>query len=66
MKKLRRCWKAEFSQEREHQEGVTSTVYDITSAVKKNIHTLDLDYLVAIGGDDTLSYAAELDRQGSM
>ena len=30
----------------------------------KNIETLDLDYLIAIGGDDTLSYAAELDRQG--
>ena len=30
----------------------------------KNIETLGLDYLVAIGGDDTLSYAAELDRQG--
>ena len=33
-------------------------------AVLKNIETLGLDYLVAIGGDDTLSYAAELDRQG--
>ena len=30
----------------------------------KNIETLGLDYLIAIGGDDTLSYAAELDRQG--
>ena len=46
------------------KKGVTSTVYDITSAVKKNIETLDLDYVIAIGGDDTLSYAAELDRQG--
>ncbi len=43
---------------------VTSTVYDVTQAVKKNIQTLDLDYVIAIGGDDTLSYAAELDRQG--
>ena len=25
---------------------------------------LGLDYLIAIGGDDTLSYAAHLDRQG--
>jgi 6-phosphofructokinase 1 len=32
--------------------------------VLKNIQTLRLDYLVAIGGDDTLSYAAELDKQG--
>ncbi|SPE25157.1 fragment of diphosphate--fructose-6-phosphate 1-phosphotransferase or 6-phosphofructokinase (part 3/3) [Candidatus Sulfopaludibacter sp. SbA3] len=43
---------------------MTSTVYDVTPAVLKNIETLGLDYLIAIGGDDTLSYAAELDRQG--
>ncbi len=46
------------------KKGLTSTVYDVTSAVLKNIEALGLDYLVAIGGDDTLSYAAELDRQG--
>ncbi len=46
------------------KKGVTSTVFDVTPAVLKNIHALGLDYLVAIGGDDTLSYAAELDRQG--
>ena len=37
----------------------------MTSAVLKNIETLGLDYIVAIGGDDTLSYAAELDRHGA-
>ncbi|HEX3877253.1 MAG TPA: 6-phosphofructokinase [Bryobacteraceae bacterium] len=46
------------------KKGVTSTVYDITPAVMKNIETIGLDYLIAIGGDDTLSYAAHLDRQG--
>ena len=46
------------------KKGVTTTVFDVTPAVLKNIETLGLDYLVAIGGDDTLSYAAELDRQG--
>ena len=46
------------------KKGVTSTVYDVTPAVLKNIEILGLDYLIAIGGDDTLSYAAELDRQG--
>jgi ATP-dependent phosphofructokinase / diphosphate-dependent phosphofructokinase len=46
------------------KDGVTSTVYDMTSRVMKNIEKLELDYLVAIGGDDTLSYAAHLDRQG--
>src|SRR5438874_3878113 len=39
-----------------------SKVYDVTPAVVKNIGTLGLDYLIAIGGDDTLSYAAALDR----
>jgi ATP-dependent phosphofructokinase / diphosphate-dependent phosphofructokinase len=46
------------------KKGVTSSVFDVSKAVLKNIETLGLDYLVAIGGDDTLSYAAELDRQG--
>jgi len=46
------------------KKGVTSTVYDVTPAVLKNIEILGLDYLIAIGGDDTLSYAAELDRKG--
>src|SRR5579884_394678 len=44
--------------------GVTSATYDVTPAVLKNLETLELDYLIAIGGDDTLSYAAELDRKG--
>jgi 6-phosphofructokinase 1 len=42
----------------------SKTTYDVTPAVKKNIETLGLDYLIAIGGDDTLSYAAALDRAG--
>src|SRR5262249_8636599 len=29
--------------------------YDVTRAVQKNIETLGLDHLIAIGGDDTLS-----------
>ncbi|MBZ5586590.1 MAG: 6-phosphofructokinase [Acidobacteriia bacterium] len=46
------------------RKGVAATTFDVTKAVRKNIDTLGLDYLIAIGGDDTLSYAAELDRQG--
>ena len=46
------------------KKGVTSTVYDLTPVVLKNVETLGLDYLIAIGGDDTLSYASELDRRG--
>src|SRR5690349_5632362 len=53
-----------FAAKETTKRGVTSTVFDVSTAVKKNIETLGLDYLVAIGGDDTLSYAAELDRQG--
>ncbi len=54
----------QFSSRESGKNGVTTTVYDVTPAVLKNIEALRLDYLVAIGGDDTLSYAAELDRQG--
>jgi 6-phosphofructokinase len=46
------------------KNGVTSTVWDVSKAVLKNIEALDLDYLIAIGGDDTLSYAAALDKAG--
>src|SRR5215510_522994 len=42
--------------------GVT---YDVTRAVQKNVETLGLDHLIAIGGDDTVSYAAELSRRGT-
>jgi 6-phosphofructokinase 1 len=46
------------------KKGVTSTVYDMTPQVLKNLEKLEVEYLVAIGGDDTLSYAAHLDKQG--
>lgn len=46
------------------KDGVTSTVYDMSPRVLKNLETLGLDYLVAIGGDDTLSYAQKLDKLG--
>jgi 6-phosphofructokinase len=44
--------------------GLTSTVYDLSPHVLKNIEGLGLDYVVAIGGDDTLSYAAKLHSKG--
>jgi len=46
------------------KKGVTKTVFDMTPQVLKNIEKLEIEYLVAIGGDDTLSYAAHLDQQG--
>ncbi len=44
--------------------GVSTTVYDMTSQVLSNIERLGIDHLVVIGGDDTLSYASRLDREG--
>jgi ATP-dependent phosphofructokinase / diphosphate-dependent phosphofructokinase len=38
--------------------------WDLTQQVLTNLERLRLDYLVAIGGDDTLSYAAHLDSLG--
>jgi 6-phosphofructokinase len=46
------------------KDGKTSTVFDMTPQVIKNLERLELEYLVAIGGDDTLSYAAKLDQAG--
>ena len=46
------------------KKGVTSKVIDISSQVLKNLEKLGIDYLIAIGGDDTLSYAARLDELG--
>ena len=54
----------QFSSKQSTKNGVTTTVFDVTPAVLRNIEVLGLHYLVAIGGDDTLSYAAELDRHG--
>jgi 6-phosphofructokinase 1 len=37
---------------------------DLTEEVIKNIEWLGIDYLIPIGGDDTLSYAVHLYKQG--
>jgi ATP-dependent phosphofructokinase / diphosphate-dependent phosphofructokinase len=42
-----------------------ATVYDVSKQVLRNLEGLKLDYLLAIGGDDTLSYAAHLHGLGS-
>jgi ATP-dependent phosphofructokinase / diphosphate-dependent phosphofructokinase len=46
------------------KDGKKFTTYDVTSAVLKNLEALGADYVVAIGGDDTLSYAARLHKEG--
>ena len=45
----------------ESENGVT---YDVTKQVLKNIEHLKIDYLIAIGGDDTLSYVPTLEASG--
>jgi 6-phosphofructokinase 1 len=65
MKKLPEFLKdASFPSRKVTKDGVESTIFDMSSQVLKNIEKLKLDYLVAIGGDDTLSYAAHLDKLG--
>jgi len=39
-------------------------VFDLTPVVLENIQRLGLDYLIVIGGDDTLSFAKVLDTKG--
>lgn len=43
---------------------VSDEVYDLTPLVLENIAHLRLDCLIAIGGDDTLSFAKRLDSEG--
>lgn len=45
-------------------KSVGEDLFDLTDHVLENLQYLGVRYLVAIGGDDTLSYAAHLDRHG--
>jgi 6-phosphofructokinase len=45
-------------------DNYSEPVNDLTPEVLKNLDWLDLDYLVPIGGDDTLSYGVRLYREG--
>lgn len=42
----------------------TGSTWDVSSQVLRNLEKLNFDYLIAIGGDDTLSYAARLHQLG--
>lgn len=46
------------------QEQYTDEVNDLTEEVLKNIDFLGLDYLIPIGGDDTLSYGVRMYQEG--
>ena len=43
---------------------VSEGTFDLTPLVLENIALLGLDYLIAIGGDDTLGFAKVLDSKG--
>ena len=42
----------------------SAEINDITPEVLKNIEYLGIDYLIPIGGDDTLSYGQRLNKEG--
>jgi 6-phosphofructokinase len=65
MHKLPPGWEGgDFPKSESAGKGHTPIVYDVTSQVLRNIDRLGLDYLIAIGGDDTLSYADRLKKEG--
>jgi 6-phosphofructokinase 1 len=45
--------------------GVAATTYDVSQQVLANLEGLGINCLLAIGGDDTLSYAARLHQLGA-
>jgi ATP-dependent phosphofructokinase / diphosphate-dependent phosphofructokinase len=54
----------DFPRKESSKGGQTVTTYDVSQHVLENIAALGLDSLIAIGGDDTLSYAAKLHTLG--
>jgi len=48
----------------QYQDTYTEETNDLTDEVIKNLDFLGVDYLIPIGGDDTLSYGVHLYRQG--
>jgi 6-phosphofructokinase 1 len=46
------------------QDRYTADINDVTPEILRNLEYLGIDYLIPIGGDDTLSYAQRLQREG--
>jgi 6-phosphofructokinase 1 len=44
--------------------GIATTTWDVSAQVLANLSALEIEHLIAIGGDDTLSYAAKLNDLG--
>lgn len=55
---------AHLSKEKAEKLRVKEELYDLTPVVLDNIGYLGLEYLIAIGGDDTLSFAKRLETEG--
>jgi len=55
---------SDFTRTEISKNGKTSALYDVSPQVLKNIEALGLTSLIAIGGDDTLGYAAKLHNMG--
>ena len=47
-----------------HRENYKEEVNDMTNEIIKNLEYLGIEYLVPIGGDDTLSYGLRLHKEG--
>ena len=46
------------------QDKYTDEINDLTSEVLKNLEFIGINYLIPIGGDDTLSYGVRLSQEG--
>jgi len=46
------------------QDGTATQTWDLSQQVLSNLAALKIEHLIAIGGDDTLGYAAKLDKLG--
>lgn len=53
-----------FPVSRTTKDGTTLETWDLTSQVLANLSALNIENVIAIGGDDTLSYAAKLSGLG--
>src|SRR5499427_4479102 len=47
-----------------NRKGVASNAWDLSKQVMANLSTLGIEHMIAIGGDDTLGYAAKLSELG--
>jgi len=48
----------------QYKDSYTDEINDLTPEVIKNLEYLNVDYLIPIGGDDTLSYGVRLYKEG--